>query len=127
MDRQAIGRAYMAARAARGWTLRDLADKSGISYSYIQQIEKPLDRTNVTLKALQTVGQALGLEVVVGDATVADVYGILAAVPDDQLAHLRTALLSLASLPADELELEADMLARRAARSAQNSVRGTGT
>lgn len=126
MDRKAIGEAYMAARNARGLTLRDVAERSGVSYSYIQQIEKPLERTNVTLKALQAVGAVLDLDVVVGSKAVGDVYGVLAAVPDDRLAQVRSALLSLASLPADELELEADMLARRAARSAQSS-RSTGT
>lgn len=109
-------------------SLRAVGDAAGLSHAYIAAAERAEPSANLTIKALESITSALGLsvDVVVGDERHAELYAVLAAVPDDQLATMRAALLSLASLPSDELELEADMLARRAARSAQGS-RSTGT
>lgn len=110
-------------------SLRAVGEAAGLSHAYIAAAERAEPSANLTIKALEAITAALGLsvEVLVGDDRHAELYAVLSVVPDDRIAMVRAALLSLASLPADELELEADMLSRRAARSAHAAARPTGT
>lgn len=112
MDRFALGRAVRHARESRGLTLREAAALSGLTYGYIQQIEEPREQTNVTMKALEKLLPALGVELVVSQSEGA---GSDVVDPVRRDLVLRAAA-ALAALPADELEQEARILELRAQR-----------
>ncbi len=121
MDRVSLGRVIRRHREARGWTLRDLGERAGLSHAFIGAIEVARPAANPTIRALGDIFDALGVtaEVRVHDPTEAAVIAVLDAAPERRLLLL-AALTALASLPMDELDLEADMLARRAARAASS-------
>jgi transcriptional regulator with XRE-family HTH domain len=56
----AFGRSLKAARAERGLTLRELSEKSGISITYLSDLERGT-LENPTLKALTAISGAMGL------------------------------------------------------------------
>lgn len=116
MDRFVLGRAVRSARESRGLTLREAAALSGLTYGYIQQIEEPREQTNVTMRALEKLLPALGIELVaVSSGAAAGVDGLEPA----HRALVERAAVALASLPAEELEQEARILELRAARHAR--------
>lgn len=55
----AVGLALRAARVARGWSLQQLADRSGVSRAMLGQIE--LDRSTPTITVVWKVAKALGV------------------------------------------------------------------
>jgi transcriptional regulator with XRE-family HTH domain len=61
-----LGSRVRARRQRRGWTLRDLADHTGLSVPYLSDIER--GNTNPTLETLTTLAAAL-------EATVTDLLG----------------------------------------------------
>ncbi len=61
MDLAAIGTRVKAAREAMGWSLRQLAAKSGMSHSYIERLEKAVTQ-KVSVADLARVAGALGVE-----------------------------------------------------------------
>jgi transcriptional regulator with XRE-family HTH domain len=61
-----LGSRVRARRQRRGWTLKDLADKTGLSVPYLSDIER--GNTNPTLETLTTLAAAL-------EATVTDLLG----------------------------------------------------
>lgn len=57
-----IGDRIKAARAARGWTQKELAQRSGINFGYIRMLETN-QRPNPTGDTLQRLADALGITV----------------------------------------------------------------
>ena len=53
------GRACAHCAPARGWTIRELAERSGVSVRFLVQLEA--GRGNISVSALPTLAQALGL------------------------------------------------------------------
>jgi transcriptional regulator with XRE-family HTH domain len=62
-----LGSRVRARRQRRGWTLKDLADHTGLSVPYLSDIERS-NVANPTLETLTTLATALGI-------TVADLLG----------------------------------------------------
>jgi transcriptional regulator with XRE-family HTH domain len=64
-----IGEKIRALRQRRGWTLRDLADKTGLSVPYLSDIERRRE-SNPTLETLTTIAGALECPVaeLIGDS-----------------------------------------------------------
>ncbi len=58
---EAIGRAIRARRAERGLTLRELSDLTGISYSYLAEIERGTSGKRVASGRLFEIARALGM------------------------------------------------------------------
>lgn len=56
-DRYTMGEAIRKVRKSRGWQQKGLAEKSGISNTYLCDIEK--NRTTPSLKTIRSVGNAL--------------------------------------------------------------------
>lgn len=59
--RKYVGDQLKAARESAGLTVRELAEKCGISYNHISRIEQ--GRYNVTIDTLGIIGKALGVEI----------------------------------------------------------------
>lgn len=55
---EALGDRIRALRQRKGWTLKDLAGKTGLSVPYLSDIERR-DETNPTLETLNTIADAL--------------------------------------------------------------------
>jgi transcriptional regulator with XRE-family HTH domain len=56
---EALGRAIRVARVERGLERKDLAERSGLSYPYVSEIES--GRKRASSRALMAIAQALGL------------------------------------------------------------------
>jgi XRE family aerobic/anaerobic benzoate catabolism transcriptional regulator len=56
---ETLGRRVRAARGARGWTIRELAEQSGLSLRFLVQLES--GRANISVKRLADVAEALRL------------------------------------------------------------------
>src|SRR6266545_7788386 len=54
-----VGRQVRAARIARHWTLRDLAERSGVSVRFLVQLEA--GRGNISVKRLADLADAFGI------------------------------------------------------------------
>lgn len=54
------GRTIRRARRAKGWTLKDLAKKTGVSYVQVSRIER--GRRGTSLEVLTRIARALGLK-----------------------------------------------------------------
>jgi transcriptional regulator with XRE-family HTH domain len=67
MTHAALGDRVRARRQRLGWTLKDLADKTGLSVPYLSDVERSTV-ANPTLETLATLAEALG-------ATVAELVG----------------------------------------------------
>jgi len=65
---EALGRAIQALRAERGLSRADLADKAGLSYSYLSEIETG-KKAGLSSKALLSIARAL-------DVTVGELVGV---------------------------------------------------
>ena len=61
----ALGAVLFQARRRRGWTLKHLADLSGVSYSNISQIEHG-HRQNVRVNTVLRLAAALGIPIELG-------------------------------------------------------------
>ncbi len=87
-----LGTRLRTLRRARGWTQEQLAERAGLSYKFIGEIER--GQSNPTLETLVALAQALDLDVVdlLGPAETRpgppDVY----AIPGRQLARVREAV-----------------------------------
>ena len=53
---EVVGRHVRAARAARQWTIRELAERSGVSVRFLVQLES--GRGNISVKRLADLAQA---------------------------------------------------------------------
>lgn len=126
MDRQIIGNRFRIARESRGLSLRALSERSGLSFAYIQQIEKPRPETNVTLAALETLGNALdvSVDVVIGDDEGAEAAALVTSDAPARRALLVRALRALRVLDDEALDLEAELLRRRAETAAHRRAAG---
>jgi len=127
MDRVALGKALREAREAQKLTLRQVGEAAGLSHAYIAAAERAEPNANLTLKAVESIAAALGLdvEIVVGVDVADDIRRQMDGTPERRQLLL-SALRSLARLPMSELDLEADMLARRADRAAGDRTTATG-
>jgi transcriptional regulator with XRE-family HTH domain len=56
---EALGRAIKVERVARGWERKDLAERSGLSYTYLSEIESGKKRPS--WGALGSIAEALGV------------------------------------------------------------------
>lgn len=56
-----IGASIRAARESKGWSIRELAEMSGVTYSNLCNIEN--GRYSVGIDVLQKIGDQLGLQV----------------------------------------------------------------
>lgn len=56
-----VGERLRAMRQARRQTLREVAERAGLSESFLSQVER--GRTNVSISSLQRIAQALGVDV----------------------------------------------------------------
>lgn len=55
-----FGRRVRAARAEQGWTLEELAERCGLHWTYVGQVER--GKRNVTLKNIVRLATALEVE-----------------------------------------------------------------
>lgn len=60
MDIAEVGAAVRSTRSALGMTLRVLAERSGLSYGYLSQVERGI--SSVGLTSLASIARALGME-----------------------------------------------------------------
>lgn len=56
---EAVGRAIKVERTARGWDRRELAERAGLSYPYVSEIENGSKRASS--RALFAIAEALGM------------------------------------------------------------------
>jgi DNA-binding Xre family transcriptional regulator len=77
------GKHLVVLRTGRGWTLRELADKSGVSRSRLSQVERGVN-TNLSLENLLALQRSLGLdsiEALLGDMPSASLSGTSTGTP----------------------------------------------
>jgi transcriptional regulator with XRE-family HTH domain len=55
-----FGRRVRAVRQAHGWTLEELAERCGLHWTYVGQVER--GKRNVTLRNIVKLAEALGVE-----------------------------------------------------------------
>ena len=90
-------------RDAKGWSVRDLAEASGVSVPYIHQIENGMKR-NPSGAILQKLASGLG-------ATVADLLGAETAIPQTALKGASASLRLFARKRSKSLGLRQEDLA----------------
>lgn len=99
-----ISRMIRDRRKSLGFTIEELAEKSGSSYSFISRIERG-EVDNVKIKKLNDIAKALGLKItdLFVDSDLAGVQTLelmryLATLPDDKREEISATLLKLIRL-----------------------------
>ena len=64
--RVALGATIRAERIRQGLTLREVAERAGVTYQYVAAVERALPAANPTLFTVERILAALGLALFVG-------------------------------------------------------------
>lgn len=91
-----IGRAIKLCRSRKGWTLRDLNKRSGITVSHLSMIER--NQRDASMAAMQSLANAFGMPLNVLVFLAAD-QKELAGISKELKEKLSHAALELLSLP----------------------------
>jgi predicted DNA-binding mobile mystery protein A len=104
-----------AIRNALGMTLRQMAERAGISQTAARSIERNEARSKVQLNTLQNVADALDCEVV---------YALVPRTSLREMIHTQARLLAdqMISRAADTMELEDQGVAQRESRSQRDAI-----
>lgn len=92
-----LGRAIKLCRSQKGWTLRELANRTGIAVSHLSMIER--NQRDASMAVVQSIARAFGMPLNVLVFLASD-PGELAGVSDELKEKLSRAALELLRLPA---------------------------